>query len=339
MHRGASLALARCEGDGLRCLCHGWKYATDGTVLDTPNYKGSSVKERLRAPAYPVREAGGLVWVYLGLPDKQPPFPHYRFMDGTPEHLGVFYATFDCNWVQMLEGTLDPSHVHILHQDSMGTSYAKKDGAKHAGANARYTGGIAAETFSTSDNAPATVVEDTTFGCDGAFIFDAVADGKPAKFGRVYSWVMPSMKVSQSFFLSVPIDDEHSSLYALWSDATGTWDAAARDRFVRGKAGPSSLYEDGHYRWSKEDRWGQRRDAMGTSFSGIDGVIPEDIALTISMGPIVDRSRENLVPADQLVIRMRRRLLRAARDLREGSSPRCWDPRRRTCSAAVVPAG
>src|SRR5262245_2441347 len=37
LHRGASLVLARAEGDGLRCIYHGWKFAVDGTVLDTPN--------------------------------------------------------------------------------------------------------------------------------------------------------------------------------------------------------------------------------------------------------------------------------------------------------------
>jgi phthalate 4,5-dioxygenase len=321
MHRGASLALGRCEGDGLRCLYHGWKYAMDGTILETPNHKTASVTERLRAPAYPVREAGGLIWVYLGPPAKEPPFPHYRFMDHQAPHLGVYHATFDCNWVQMLEGTLDPSHVHILHQDTMGTSYVKKAGSAHHTANAQYTGAIQADTFSTSDNAPRTVVEDTRFGCDGAFLFDAVADGRPAIFGRVYSWVMPFMKVSPSFFLSVPVDDGRSSLYAVWPDPTGAWDAAARDSWVAGKAGPASSYDDGHYRWTAEERWGQRRETMGTSFSGIEGVMPEDIAMTVSMGSVVDRTKENLVPADQLVIRMRRRLLQAARDLREGREP------------------
>src|SRR6476619_5286916 len=37
LHRGASLQLARAEGDGLRCIYHGWKFAVDGQVLETPN--------------------------------------------------------------------------------------------------------------------------------------------------------------------------------------------------------------------------------------------------------------------------------------------------------------
>jgi phthalate 4,5-dioxygenase len=36
-HRSASLALARIEERGIRCIYHGWKFAVDGTVMDTPN--------------------------------------------------------------------------------------------------------------------------------------------------------------------------------------------------------------------------------------------------------------------------------------------------------------
>jgi phenylpropionate dioxygenase-like ring-hydroxylating dioxygenase large terminal subunit len=321
MHRGASLALGRCEGDGLRCLYHGWKYATDGTILETPNFDRSTVRDKLRAPVHPVREAGGLIWTYLGPAEKEPPFPHYKFMDHSGDHLGVYHSTFDCSFVQVLEGSLDPTHVHILHQDTMGTGYEKRADASAKRTQAQYTGGIEADSFETHDNAPDTEVLDTTFGCDGAFIFDATADGRPTKFGRVYSWVMPFMKVSPSFFLSVPIDDEHTSFFAVWSDPTGSWDAATRDRFVADKAGPASEYEHGHYRWGPAERWGQDRASMGDRFSGISGIMPEDIAMAVSMGPVVDRTRENLVPADQLVIRMRRRLLQAARDLANGIEP------------------
>jgi phthalate 4,5-dioxygenase len=322
MHRGASLALGRCEGDGLRCLYHGWKYAVDGTILETPNYKKPTVREKLKAPVYPVREAGGIVWTYLGPRGKEPPFPHYRFMDAAAGQLPIYYATYDCNFVQMMEGTIDPSHVHILHQDTMGKTLVKKVDPSDAKAlaNSQYTGGVEAESFMSDDNAPATEVEDTTFGCEGVFIFDAVADGRPVKYGRVYSWVMPFLRISPNFVMSVPIDDQRSAMYAV-PDPSGVWDQAARDRWVQRQGGPADQYVDGHYRWTEHERWGQDRTKMHESFTGIKGVLQEDIAMTISMGPIYDRTRENLVPADQLIIRMRRRLLQAARDLRQGIEP------------------
>src|SRR3990170_8093870 len=62
------------------------------------------------------------------------------------------------------------------------------------------------------------------------------------------------------------------------------------------------------------------------SWTGIEGVVTEDYAMIISMGTIYDRSRENLFPADQLCIKMRRKLLRAARDLQGGSEPFMLQP-------------
>ena len=50
MHRGASLALGRVEEGGITCLYHGWKFAVDGTVLDTPNHADCAFRERLKAP-------------------------------------------------------------------------------------------------------------------------------------------------------------------------------------------------------------------------------------------------------------------------------------------------
>src|SRR5260370_18103618 len=43
-HRGASLALGRVEEGGIRCLYHGWKFATDGKTLDIPNGSSSAMR-------------------------------------------------------------------------------------------------------------------------------------------------------------------------------------------------------------------------------------------------------------------------------------------------------
>ena len=75
-HRSASLALARVEDCGIRCTSR-LKFAYDGTVLETPNVEDPNFKTRFKARAFPAREAGGLIWVYLGPKEKEPPFPHY----------------------------------------------------------------------------------------------------------------------------------------------------------------------------------------------------------------------------------------------------------------------
>src|SRR5437867_1082795 len=67
-HRGANLFWGRAEQCGLRCVYHGWLYDVHGQCIDMPNEPaGSGFKERIRIPAYPAREAGGIIWGYLGL--------------------------------------------------------------------------------------------------------------------------------------------------------------------------------------------------------------------------------------------------------------------------------
>ena len=78
-HRGTSLFFGRNEECGLRCIYHGWKYAVDGTVLETPaEPPGSTLKDKVRHTAYPCKEAAGIVWSYLGPTDKLPLLPNYE---------------------------------------------------------------------------------------------------------------------------------------------------------------------------------------------------------------------------------------------------------------------
>ena len=76
-HRGASMAYGIPEEDGLRCPYHGWKFSTEGRCLEQPaEPESSTFHNRIRIPAYPVQEMGGLIWAYLG-PDPAPLLPRY----------------------------------------------------------------------------------------------------------------------------------------------------------------------------------------------------------------------------------------------------------------------
>src|ERR1700732_4386443 len=66
-HRRASLAYARNEIGGLRCLSHGWKLSQDGRGDESPpEPPNSNLKVNLKHRAYPVHEAGGILWTYMG---------------------------------------------------------------------------------------------------------------------------------------------------------------------------------------------------------------------------------------------------------------------------------
>jgi len=63
----------------------------------------------------------------------------------------------------------------------------------------------------------------------------------------------------------------------------------------------------------------------------------QDASVQESMGPIQDRTRENLVPTDQGIIMARRRLVKAAEELAKGAQPPGVDPRhQRVRSVSIV---
>src|SRR5437867_9076896 len=77
-HRGASLFFGRNEENGLRCVYHGWKYDVSGQCVDMPSEPAeSNFKEKIRATAYPAVESAGMVWAYLGPPEKRPAFRRF----------------------------------------------------------------------------------------------------------------------------------------------------------------------------------------------------------------------------------------------------------------------
>ena len=55
------------EEEGLRCPYHGWLYDATGQCLEQPAEEpDSTFYQRVRTPAYPVEELGGLIFAYLG---------------------------------------------------------------------------------------------------------------------------------------------------------------------------------------------------------------------------------------------------------------------------------
>src|SRR5262245_37418935 len=117
-HRGADLSFARVEGNGLRCLYHGWLLAKNGRCLDQPGEPaGSSHKETIRHPAYPCREAGGLILTYMG-PGEAPPLPNFPIFSAPAGHVWTSKLIHECNYLQGNEGNVDPQHLSFLHRMS-----------------------------------------------------------------------------------------------------------------------------------------------------------------------------------------------------------------------------
>src|SRR5688572_29041367 len=132
-HRGTSLEYGRVEAEGIRCCYHGWLFDPEGRCLEQPcEPADSTYKDRVRQPGYPCREYGGLVFAYMGPPDRIPLLPQYDLVetgegvvvaDGTSYGLGGG-EILDCNWLQIYENVMDPYHVAVLHSVFSGGQFS-----------------------------------------------------------------------------------------------------------------------------------------------------------------------------------------------------------------------
>jgi phthalate 4,5-dioxygenase len=316
MHRGASLALGRVEEGGLRCLYHGWKFSVDGRVLDTPNNPDEKHRERLKAPAYPVREAGGVVWAYIGPRDKEPAFSRFAFMDAKPGNLAVIRINVACNYLQLVEGGEDSSHVGVLHSNMARPGWKDKTFER----NPDITNPAA---LSVADNAPALDIEDTEFGFHYA-AFRKLEDPNQRNV-RVVPFILPYTRVIPAPALAftvfeVPQDDTHTSTYLVIHGEI----AVDRQKIVAmmGLDDKRRYNEqDCQYSATWADRLGQDRMRMQDSWTGLRGVEVEDATIGLSQGALYDRSGEHLVPADRAVVRVRRLLLDAVKRLEAKLDP------------------
>ena len=116
VHRGTSLEYGRVEEAGLRCCYHGWLYGVDGRILETPlEPESSPIRHKVCIGAYPVHECHGIVFAYLGPPERKPGFPVYDTFE-MPDTVYLSTAHhFPTNWFQLVENNFDMAHVVYLH--------------------------------------------------------------------------------------------------------------------------------------------------------------------------------------------------------------------------------
>ena len=331
-HRGASLWFGRNEEGGLRCSYHGWKYDVTGQCLEVPSEPANSTFcTNVKLTAYPLVKIGDVLWTYLGDRAKQPPLPEYEWVHVPPEQTYTSKRWQECNWLQALEGGIDSSHVSWLHSGSLNSDPLFK--------------GSRGNQYNMGDLKPFFEVADAP----GGLFIGARRNAEEGRYyWRITPWVMPAFTmvppradhpVHGHFW--VPIDDENCWAYSFDYLPTRALTPQERQHMKDGQ-GVHSENIPGTYRPVRNkdndylmDRAAQRR---GETYSGIYGIAMQDASLQESMGPIVDRAKERLVPTDSGIIKTRQKLRKAAIALRdEGTTPPGVDPaHHRVRSAAVV---
>jgi phenylpropionate dioxygenase-like ring-hydroxylating dioxygenase large terminal subunit len=290
-HRGTTLYYGRVEPSGIRCCYHGWLFDSEGHCLDQPcEPDGGRQRGRIRQPWYPVQERYGLIFAYMGPPERKPVLPRYEclevmddgeFIEADDTSLGGGGpATIPCNWLQHFENLVDPLHVPILHGAFSG---------------AQFTAAMAAMpqvTFEATDTAVKVCSERPT------------EDGRV--FHRVTEAVLPTLRVVpnprvaqfarvESIGWVLPIDDTSFRIYV-----------AGRVR-QPGDIGRMRSKFDGKFWWDLTEA--EHR------------ALPGDYEAQVGQGPITLHAEEHLASSDRGIAMLRRLLRRQVRAVAEGRDP------------------
>jgi nitrite reductase/ring-hydroxylating ferredoxin subunit len=308
-HRGASLFYGRNEGDGLRCVYHGWKFDARGRCVDMPSEPPeSNFRQKVCARAYPCVERAGLVWAYLGPRPTPRPMPELEPIMGPDCRIQVYQR--ECNWMQALEGDIDTCHTVYLHLGGVEPEDVP------AGSWARYALG---------DRAPRYAVTDTDFGVMYGAYRPAEAD---TDYWRIASFLFPFYAMVPTGVLGlevrvrawVPMDDGHTLAITISRNAPPQGRHVGRQVVEAPETLPNTTDWYGRFRCVADagnDYLIDRKAQKTTSYTGIGSIFLQDQAVTESMGEIYDRTDEHLGTSDLMVIRTRKRLIDAARALRD----------------------
>jgi phthalate 4,5-dioxygenase oxygenase subunit len=323
-HRNVSLVLARNEDCALTCIFHGWRIDATGQVVSAPTHtpNAEAFAAKIRTRRYPTFEGGGMVWVWLG-ESEPPPFPHLPFTVLPDSRVWVTTTKVACNWLQGVEATLDTSHIGTLHAAYI-NAYAQDYSSSTVGS-------------SLQSLAPRYEVEYMPYGLDAIGI-RPLEDG--SDYVRSTKYIAPFVSlvaaspggaggdVDGVIFILSPVDNSnHVVFYGFWSYNNDINDG----RYLEVPPAQRAIYGDlpfdphdfGRFTGDRDDNWGQDRDAMVRGhFSGFTGnLLQEDTVTQVSMGPIVDRTKEHLSSSDVAIIHLRRLLLGALDKMEAGQHP------------------
>jgi nitrite reductase/ring-hydroxylating ferredoxin subunit len=303
-HRGASLALARNEDDALRCIYHGWKFNTEGQMVACPTEPNDEAAfcKKVKVNHHPTHEAGDIVWVWLGSCEPAP-FPNFEFAAVPPEQRVAVRQHVGYNWLQGLEGTMDSAHVTVLHAEWIDTISQGKGGVSKV-ANRK---------------APRYEIEDKPYGFRYVAHRDADGGGTHARVNVFvapwYGFICPgdTPDGDRTVIFTVPCDDVSNLHFMVRYNPFKPLTSYYFTRFSDPNDWPP-LPPGG-----PDESWGQDRALMKRGGNtGFTNITTEDFAVGLSMGPIVDRTKEHLNSGDLAVVRLRRQLLGAVKSFQAG---------------------
>ncbi len=288
-HRLASLAYGRVDHEGIRCPYHGWKYDLQGRCLETPPEPSDSKYYReIRQPAYPVQKLAGLLFAYMG-PAPAPLLPRWDVLvreDG--RRWVTVESVIDCNWLQPMENSVDPSHLYWLHGDA---SYLGREMRQYQEKHefVRFEYGITKRRITPGKN-PSD---------------PPVVDEHPLVFPTMLRHVSPAVRgvkngpFRHNMQIRVPLDDTRTQVY--------------RVNFVPSATERSPAEQDPPHEYRP------LKSPEGEYY--MDIVSAQDSMAWETQGSITDRTQEHIGVGDRGIVLLRKLLKEQIEIVRNGGEP------------------
>lgn len=286
-HRGTTLYYGKVEERGIRCCYHGWLFDVNGHCLEQPcEPELGRHRDKVRQPWYPVEERYGLIFAYLGPPERKPILPRWDVLEQladdetieASDYIQSGHKIVPCSWTHHFDNVPDHYHVPILHGSNSGTQFVDLM-ARMPKISWEHTGhGVSTLARRQLDN------------------------GKTLL--RITEGILPTIRLipdpgisryekSKSVSWLLPVDDAHYMLYAVIRKKPG-W---ARAFTKPGSKNWDSMTEAEHQQY------------------------PDDFEAQTGQGPITLHSEEHLATTDQGLVMFRRLLLQQADAVAEGKDP------------------
>ncbi len=289
-HRGTSLEFGLIDAKGIRCCYHGWLFAPDGAILETPGEPAdSTLKDRLCHGAYSTHEQIGIVFAYMGPPEHRPPFPMYDSFARPGYRLipGKKYF-YPCNWLQIMENAMDPAHTAFLHTIVSGSQFTNEFGVlPELEFVETPVGMIYVATRRVGQNIWARMVEAVLPNLQQvAPIWEDGQHEHPFSGPMMSRWIVPLDNTNTMLIEYRHVSDTEGVTPAWWAD---------REIMLPGQLAAESYAE------------GQRR--------------PGDFEAQVSQRPIAIHGLEHLSETDRGVSMFRNQLRRGSRAVQAGQDP------------------
>lgn len=206
-HRGAALSAGKVIDGHVQCAFHGFEFDRTGQcVLIPANGREAEVPRIFHIHAFPMREAHGFIWVWVGEPRTEDDYPPVRYFDDIDDSFtyDTYHARWHTHYSRAIENQLDVLHLPFIHHRTIGRP------------------------GKTLVNGPATFCD-----CEGSvlrvWVYNALDQGqtplKPGDYAEPPSephrlrFIYPNVwenRISDDVRVTIafaPIDDEHTMMY------------------------------------------------------------------------------------------------------------------------------